>query len=81
MSTTLKKKTKTPEPAPVDVEWRGEGSMYQVRAVTKTAKDWVAENVQLEGWQYMGEWFAVEHRYIDNLVTGMLDAGLNVERV
>jgi hypothetical protein len=47
-----------------------------VEPVSQAAKDWVAENVPLEDWQWMGPRFAVEHRYIAELVGGMMEDGL-----
>lgn len=61
-----------------DVRVSGGGSIYMVEPVSETALTWVEENVGLESWQWMGDAFAVEHRYIENLVAGMQDAGLTV---
>lgn len=62
----------------VDVEVSGSGTMYLVTPLTDAAKQWVEENVPLESWQWLGRSFGVEHRYIGNLVEGMLGDGLNV---
>lgn len=54
--------------------------IFMFEPLTPEAKDWVAENVRLEGWQWLGRRFAVEG--CDNamsLTQGMLDAGLVVE--
>lgn len=61
-----------------DVLVTGGGTMYQVWPLSDEAKAWVEENVQLEGWQWLGQSFGVEHRYIENLVEGMQQAGLSV---
>lgn len=63
-----------------DVRLSGVGSsVVMVEPVSQEAKDWVQENVGLEGWQWMGPAFAVEPRMLDNLIAGMEDAGLSVE--
>ena len=54
----------------------GGGSIYIVEPLSEDAKDWVDENVGLEAWQWWGNGFTVEHRYIGDLVEGMLSDGL-----
>jgi hypothetical protein len=62
-----------------DVLVRNNGSMFTCTLLTKSAQAWVKENVELEGWAWLGKaTFAVEHGYIQGLVAGMQDAGLNV---
>jgi hypothetical protein len=57
----------------------GTDTVYRVTINTEPAANWITANVELESWQYLGKWgFAVEHRYIDDLVAGMLEAGLSV---
>ncbi len=62
-----------------DVSVSGGGSLYMVQPISQEAKDWVEENVQLEGWQWMGPAFGVEWR-IRKRPDGLkvLDAGLVV---
>ena len=62
----------------IDVRVSGSGTMYLVTPLTEAAKEWVAEHVQLESWQWLGSGFGVEWRYVENLVEGMEDAGLSV---
>ena len=61
-----------------DVVVRNSGSVCLFEPVTPAAKDWVAEHVQLEGCQWLGASFAVEHRFASGLAEGMLEAGLEV---
>jgi hypothetical protein len=44
--------------------------------MTPAAREWVGENVEVEPWQYMGASIACEPRFLDNLVEGMVEAGL-----
>jgi len=67
--------TKAPQ---ADVTVSGSGTMYLVTPLSDEAKAWVEENVPLEDWQWLGNGFGVEHRYIGNLVQGMQEAGLVV---
>jgi len=62
----------------VDVSVRDEGSVVIVTPQTDAAKAWVEENVSLEGWQWFGGGFAVEHPRLDNLLAGMEEDGLEI---
>ena len=54
--------------------------MFLITPITEICKDWVKENVNLESWQWLGDSFAVEHRYAVDLVVGMLGEGLVVDK-
>lgn len=59
-----------------DVQVTGGGTAFHVTPISLRARE--CENVSLENWQWLGGWFGVDHRYIDNLVQGMRDDGLLV---
>ena len=62
-----------------DVEIHNEGSMMLFELFTPAAHDWVEENVQTDGYQWLGPHsFAVESRYAPHLAAGMAEAGLEV---
>lgn len=61
-----------------DVKVMNHGSVVMVEPVSKEAKAWVDENVGLEGWQWMGNAFAVEPRLLGNLLDGMREEGFTV---
>ncbi len=61
-----------------DFEVRGGGTVYTVRPVSREAREWTDEHVQLESWQWLGGAFAVEHRYLDDLIDGIRGDGLTV---
>lgn len=65
--------------AETDIQIENHSSLFLFRVLTDTARAWVKENVNLEGWQLFGNGFAVEHRYAHDLAEGMLEAGLNVK--
>jgi hypothetical protein len=71
-------KTHRINPPPPDVEVSNQGSIFMVYPMTQAAKDWVTENVAIESWQYLGPGFAVDHHYIENLISGMASDGLVV---
>lgn len=62
----------------MDVKVMNHGSVVMVEPVSDEAKTWVNENVGLEGWQWMGNSFAVEPRYLGDLLDGMRAEGFTV---
>lgn len=63
----------------VDVKVRNCGTLWQVFPLTKKAKVWVAENVQIPDYLRFGASFVAEHRYGPDLVAGMRVDGLMVQ--
>ena len=62
-----------------DVKVMNLGTLWQFFTLTRTAKAWVKENVQIESYMRQGKSaFACEHRYGPILVDGMRGAGLTV---
>lgn len=55
------------------------GSQFMVQPISTAGKAWVDENVELEGWQWMGPAFAVDQHYVEDLVAGMQASGLEVD--
>lgn len=53
---------------------------FMITPISKKAKSWVKRNVPLEPWQWMGPSFAVEHRFAADLVGGMMESGLVVNK-
>lgn len=52
------------------------GSIHVITPLTERASTWLRENTHAEGWQWLGASLAIEPRYSDAIVDGMLDAGL-----
>ena len=51
-------------------------SVYLLTPLNEQATDWINENLCLEGWQWQGNSAAIEHRYIGDIVEGMINDGL-----
>ena len=54
------------------------GSITQFFLNTRDAIEWVNDNVDTEGWQWMGPTLCVDSRFAHDLATAMIDAGLEV---
>ena len=63
-----------------DVRVEGHGSVALVRPMTVIAKEWIDGNVTLESWQWFGGAVAVDPRYLDDLLMGMMGDGLRIEQ-
>lgn len=61
-----------------DVVVSNQGTIIQFRPVTDAGREWIDENVQSEGWQWLGAWLSVDWRFAAPLIEGMQNAGLNV---
>ena len=69
----------TPLPEGPDIIIRDEGSIFMVRPVSDAGKQWIDDNVPTEPWQWVEEAFSVGHRYITDIIDGMLADGIVVE--
>jgi hypothetical protein len=58
------------------VEDSGGVVLFHMRS--KAARIWVRENVNAESWQFLGDALAVDRRYAENLVAGIVSSGLSV---
>ena len=56
----------------------GGGSVYILTPQTDAARDWIEEHIPDDA-QWFGHGVAVEHRYVDAIVTGIIADGLEVE--
>lgn len=60
-----------------DVRVQNEGTIFILWPMSDTATDWLERNcASAMRWGTNG--FVVEHRYIDDIVQGMIDSGLEV---
>jgi hypothetical protein len=57
-----------------------QGNIHLFCPLTPSSRAWVKKNVPLEDWQSFGNLgFAVDHRYIENLISGAVNEGLTQE--
>jgi hypothetical protein len=63
----------------VDVRIENHGSIFMFQLLSEEAREWVAEFVASEDWQWFGDGLCVEPRMARDLVDGMIADGLTVE--
>ena len=51
-------------------------TVYMLEPITENCKEFIDENVEIEGWQYLGNAFGVGQHFIDGLVDLLEDNGL-----
>ena len=61
----------------VDVKIENHGSLVLIRPLTEAASDWLDENIS-EDAQHFGGAVVVEPRYVEAIVEGMQNDGLEV---
>lgn len=61
-----------------DLEVQSEGTIYLLRPLTDAGAAWIGENLVAEGCQFFGDALCVEHRFIEEIVTGAKSDGLEV---
>jgi hypothetical protein len=61
----------------VDVTVENHGSLFLIDPLTEKASQWIDEHVHADA-QYFGSKLVVEHHYIENLVLGMVEDGIEV---
>lgn len=47
-----------------------------LRPINDKCKQWVRDNIDTEGWQWLGGGLAIEWRYVDGIVEAMTNEGL-----
>jgi len=52
-------------------------TIYMIEPKTEEVREWVDENVGVPDYMWMGPRFAVEARYVDDLIHGMAEAGFS----
>lgn len=55
------------------------GSIFLLRPNTVVAREWIVQNIQPDA-QWYGDAVAVEHRYIDDIIDGITNAGMTIRR-
>ncbi len=55
-------------------------SIYLLVPMTSLADQWIDDNLQLESWQRLGGNIGIGHRYIEDIVHGMMSDGLEFNK-
>lgn len=56
-----------------------EGSMVLITPDSDADQEWLDENLETEGWQWLGKSLAVDQRFAEDLIEGMILDGVTVE--
>ena len=62
----------------IDFLITNQGSLVGFVARSAAARQWLDDNTNAEGWQYLGSTLWVDHRMADNLLDGIVEAGFAV---
>ena len=62
----------------MDISIELHGTVALLRPLTEAGSDWLDDNVEAEGWQYLGNALAAEPRSVHAIINGIVDDGLNV---
>lgn len=63
-----------------DVTVEDQGSLVLFKIESQEAQEWVDDNIDVPDFAWLGgQQFVVEHRFADNLIAGLQDAGFEVE--
>jgi hypothetical protein len=63
----------------IDFLVRPQGSIWTFEPLTERAKNFTATDLDVQGWQWLGPVFGVDHRPANDLVTALQDEGFVVE--
>jgi len=55
------------------------GSVVVFTPQTPQAKQWVADHLPLESWQWLGQSFVIDQRYAFDILDGIVNDGLEVQ--
>lgn len=64
----------------IDVVVLNHGSIILLRTLTDAAREWIDIHCDTEGWQWLGPSLAVDPRYVEPILEGMLNDGLVVKQ-
>ena len=62
-----------------DFKVRVEGSIWLFEPLTEIAKNFTGTDLDVQGWQWMGNAFGVDARIANNLVTALEEEGFVLE--
>ena len=64
--------------AETDFRVYNDGSVSILTPITDTAREWTEENVSFESWQTIGGGICIDHRFLVDLLEGILNAGFTI---
>lgn len=64
--------------SPADFHATLRGSIVQLEVLSAAGREWLDENVESEGWQWLGNTLCIDYRLWAQLQDGIIEAGLSV---
>ncbi|MGI8923370.1 MAG: hypothetical protein ACR2HJ_04915 [Fimbriimonadales bacterium] len=64
--------------AETDFRVFNDGSVSILTPITDTAREWTEENVYFESWQTIGGSICIDHRFLVDLLEGILNTGFTI---
>lgn len=61
----------------MDIQIQNEGSIYLIRGISENGQQWLDDHISDDA-QMFGDVIVVEHRYIDDIVSGIIQDGLKL---
>jgi hypothetical protein len=62
----------------IDARFENHGSVWLIRPLTDLAREWLADHVRAESWQWFGGALSLEPRAVEPLADAMANDGLEV---
>ncbi|MBA3724865.1 MAG: hypothetical protein H0W86_00060 [Armatimonadetes bacterium] len=64
--------------AEIDFRVYNDGSVSILTPITDTAREWTEGNVYFESWQTIGGGICIDHRFLVDLIEGILSEGFTI---
>jgi hypothetical protein len=56
-----------------------QGSIVVLYSETEDESVWLTDNTNAEPWQFLGRGLAVDYRFAEDLITGVINAGFEIK--
>ena len=56
-----------------------QGTIVVLYPETEDESDWLTENTNAEPWQFLGRGLAIDYRFAEDVITGLINAGFETK--
>lgn len=64
-----------------DFRMEDRGTVFMFTPLSEAAKDFVRDELEVEGWQWLGDSFGVDHRTANSLYELLSETGFSIEAI